>query len=80
MRSGGVCVAAEGVAGELAGRGIDEGLVKLGCNVLVIRFLKVCGIKLRREEGPTWFGGKDCDELNGKEAAELDEGVVDTFA
>lgn len=76
---GGVGVAAEGVAGELAGRGIDEGLVELGCSVLAIRFLRLCGIKPRREEGPAWFGMEDRDELNGKGAAELDKGVVGTF-
>lgn len=76
---GGVCVAAEGVAGELAGKGIEEGLFELGWSVLAIRFLRLCGIKPRREEGPAWFGMEDWDGLNGKGAAELDKGVVGTF-
>jgi hypothetical protein len=80
VRLGGVGVAAEGVAGELAGRGIDEGLDKLGCTVLAIRFLKVCGINPRREEDSGWFGVEDWDELNGKGAAELEKGVVGIFA
>jgi hypothetical protein len=79
MGLGGAGVAAEGVVGELVGRGIDEGLVELGCSVLAIRFLRLCGIKPRREEGPAWFGMEDRDELNGKRAAELDKGVVGTF-
>lgn len=77
---GGVGVAAEGVAGELAGRGIDEGLVELGCSALAIRYLRLCGIKPRREEGSAWFGIEDRDELNRKGAAELDKRFVSTFA